>query len=163
MFRAATLVILNKVDLLPYLDFSVERAISNVQRVHPGVTTLKVSARTGEGIGAWYDWIRSPALAARQFGLFDDGGAIAFAHTGIRCAFTQEPPLTVVGRVRLAGCRLGYSLAICCGVTVLVNLMQRTLCEGTFTSNDEKALSILSRSKRALSSFKCAISCKTSG
>jgi hydrogenase nickel incorporation protein HypB len=67
MFRAAALVILNKIDLLPHLDFSVPRAIANVRQVNPEVTVLQVSARTGEGLEDWYAWIRSQALAARQF------------------------------------------------------------------------------------------------
>jgi hydrogenase nickel incorporation protein HypB len=58
MFRAAQLVLLNKVDLLPHLDFDVERAISHAREVNPGVPVLGVSARTGEGLGAWYDWLR---------------------------------------------------------------------------------------------------------
>jgi hydrogenase nickel incorporation protein HypB len=67
MFRAATLVILNKIDLLPYLDFSVPRAIANVRRVNPDVAMLGISARTGEGLEDWYAWIRSQVVAARQF------------------------------------------------------------------------------------------------
>jgi hydrogenase nickel incorporation protein HypB len=69
MFSVAGLVILNKVDLLPHLDFSVERAIENVRRVNPDVTILQVSARTGEGLEAWYDWMRRQAIAVRQFSL----------------------------------------------------------------------------------------------
>jgi hydrogenase nickel incorporation protein HypB len=66
MFRAAGLVILNKTDLLPHLDFDVEHALANVQRVNPGMTTLQVSARSGEGLETWYDWVRCQAVAARQ-------------------------------------------------------------------------------------------------
>jgi hydrogenase nickel incorporation protein HypB len=64
MFRACELVIVNKVDLLPHLDFDVERLLANVEAVHPGVQTMLVSASTGEGVGAWRDWL--VALAARE-------------------------------------------------------------------------------------------------
>src|SRR3954463_11885499 len=57
MFRACDLVIVNKIDLLPHLDVSVERLLANVEAVHPGVPTMLVSARTGEGIDAWRDWL----------------------------------------------------------------------------------------------------------
>ncbi len=68
MFSAATLVILNKTDLLPHLDFSVEQAIANVRRVNPNATMLQISARTGEGLDAWFAWIRVQTVEARQFG-----------------------------------------------------------------------------------------------
>lgn len=69
MFAAATLVLLNKIDLLPYLDFSVDQAIANVRRVNPTATVLQVSARTRDGLPAWCDWLRAEVLAARQFAL----------------------------------------------------------------------------------------------
>ena len=57
MFRACDLVIVNKIDLLPHLDFDLERFLHNVDSVHPGVETLLVSARTGEGVDALRDWL----------------------------------------------------------------------------------------------------------
>jgi hydrogenase nickel incorporation protein HypB len=64
MFRACELVIVNKVDLLPHLDFDVDKLLANVEAVHPGVATMLVSARTGEGVQAWRDWLVS--LAQRE-------------------------------------------------------------------------------------------------
>lgn len=65
MFAAADLVLMNKVDLLPHLDFDVEAAINNARRVNPRVKVLKVSARTGEGLDAWLAWIEGAhAMAA---------------------------------------------------------------------------------------------------
>src|SRR3954471_547514 len=61
MFRACDLVIVNKIDLLPHLDVDVERLEANVQAVHPGVPTMRVSARTGEGIEEWREWLRTTA------------------------------------------------------------------------------------------------------
>jgi hydrogenase nickel incorporation protein HypB len=64
MFRACELVVLNKVDLLAHVDFDVERFLARVQTVHPGVATMVVSARTGEGVDAFRDWLA--ALPARR-------------------------------------------------------------------------------------------------
>ena len=61
MFRAADLMILNKIDLLPHVDFDVARAIANATRINPAITTLALSARTGEGLEAWYNWLRREA------------------------------------------------------------------------------------------------------
>jgi hydrogenase nickel incorporation protein HypB len=58
MFRAAQMMILNKMDLGPHVDFAPERAIANAQRVNPSISTLSLSARTGEGFDRWYEWLR---------------------------------------------------------------------------------------------------------
>jgi hydrogenase nickel incorporation protein HypB len=57
MFRAADLVVINKVDLLPHLDFDVAAFRDNLEAVHPGVATIEASARTGEGVEAFCDWL----------------------------------------------------------------------------------------------------------
>jgi hydrogenase nickel incorporation protein HypB len=57
MFRACELVVLNKADLLPYVDFDLDKWAQRLQTVHPGVHTLLVSARTGEGVDAFRDWL----------------------------------------------------------------------------------------------------------
>lgn len=57
MFHASDLMILNKVDLLPYLDFDVDKCIEYARRVNPDIEILQVSARSGEGMDAWLDWI----------------------------------------------------------------------------------------------------------
>src|SRR3954454_6342236 len=64
MFRACELVVLNKIDLLPHVDFDVDKFLERVQAVHPGAATLLVSARTGEGVEAFRDWLA--ALPARR-------------------------------------------------------------------------------------------------
>jgi hydrogenase nickel incorporation protein HypB len=61
MFRTCDLVLINKVDLLPHLDFDLPRFERNVEAVHPGVPRLRVSARTGEGLDAWRDWMAALA------------------------------------------------------------------------------------------------------
>ena len=57
MFRACELVIVNKIDLLPHLDFDLDRYLRNLDAVHPDVDRLLISARTGEGVDAWRDWL----------------------------------------------------------------------------------------------------------
>ena len=57
MFRACELVLVNKIDLLPHLDFDLEKFIYHLEGVHPGVPHLLVSARTGEGVEAFRDYL----------------------------------------------------------------------------------------------------------
>ena len=64
MFRACELVLINKVDLLEHLDFDLDRFLYYLDQVHPGVEHMLVSARTGEGVEAWRDWLC--AVAHRQ-------------------------------------------------------------------------------------------------
>jgi hydrogenase nickel incorporation protein HypB len=64
MFRTCELVIINKIDLLPHLDFDVDRLLHNLDQVHRGVDRMLVSARTGEGVEQLRDWlVREPAPA----------------------------------------------------------------------------------------------------
>lgn len=58
MFAAARLMLLNKTDLLPYVDFNVERCLEYARRVNPDMQILQLSARTGDGMAAWLDWVR---------------------------------------------------------------------------------------------------------
>ena len=57
MFRACDLVLVNKIDLLPYLDYDLDHFLYHLDQVHPGVERMLVSARTGEGIDAWREWL----------------------------------------------------------------------------------------------------------
>lgn len=61
MFAAADLMVLNKADLLPHLDFNVAECMANARRVNPGIHIITVSARTGEGLPALCDWIEARA------------------------------------------------------------------------------------------------------
>ena len=63
MFHAAGLMLLNKTDLLPHLDFDVEKCMDYARRVNPGIQILQVSARSGEGMNDWYNWIRATRQA----------------------------------------------------------------------------------------------------
>jgi hydrogenase nickel incorporation protein HypB len=57
MFRSSQLVLINKIDLLPHLDFDLELFRANLRAINPGVETIEISARTGQGVDAWCDWL----------------------------------------------------------------------------------------------------------
>lgn len=57
MFRTADLVLLNKVDLLPYVDFDVALCLGLIAKIKPDARILEVSATMGTGMNAWYDWL----------------------------------------------------------------------------------------------------------
>jgi hydrogenase nickel incorporation protein HypB len=76
MFAAATLMVLNKVDLLPHVDFDVERCIAQARRIHPGIQVLQVSARRGDGMDAWLDWLLAqlaPAASGKPAAALETG------------------------------------------------------------------------------------------
>ena len=64
MFRTAQLVLINKVDLLPHLEFDLEHFLYNLDQVNPGVDRILLSARSGEGTGALCDWLTRLATPA---------------------------------------------------------------------------------------------------
>ena len=57
MFRTCELVLINKVDLLPHLDFDLDRFLHNLDAVNPDVARMQLSARTGEGVDQWRSWL----------------------------------------------------------------------------------------------------------
>ena len=63
MFRTCELVVVNKIDLLPHLDFDLDALLRNVESVNPGARCIQVSARTGEGVEAFRDWLAGVAGA----------------------------------------------------------------------------------------------------
>jgi len=64
MFRQARYAVINKVDLLPHLDFDVEKAIAFARQINPELQFFLTSARTGEGLDRWFDFLRSEVGAA---------------------------------------------------------------------------------------------------
>jgi hydrogenase nickel incorporation protein HypB len=59
MFRAAGLMLLNKIDLIPHLDFDADRCCEFARQVNPKLEMMRVSARTGDGLDRWYQWLRA--------------------------------------------------------------------------------------------------------
>ena len=71
MFRASDVMVLNKVDLLPYVQFDVKKCIEFARQVNPAIQVFEVSATTGEGLDSWYHWL------ADQISVELDTGAIS--------------------------------------------------------------------------------------
>jgi hydrogenase nickel incorporation protein HypB len=63
MFRAADVVAVNKVDLLPHLDFDMESFLANLTSVNPAARIIQTSAQTGEGVDEWCDWLSAQSIA----------------------------------------------------------------------------------------------------
>jgi hydrogenase nickel incorporation protein HypB len=59
MFRVSDLLLLNKCDLLPYLDFDANLAVENARRVNPNIQVIRISATSGEGMDEWLEWIKA--------------------------------------------------------------------------------------------------------
>jgi hydrogenase nickel incorporation protein HypB len=72
MFREADVLIITKIDLAPYLDVDIDRIVANVRQINPQVTIVPISAKTGEGLDAWFTWVQmaaqptEPVMAVRS-------------------------------------------------------------------------------------------------
>ncbi|CAH0322433.1 Hydrogenase isoenzymes nickel incorporation protein HypB [Rahnella aquatilis] len=63
MFAASRLMVLNKIDLLPYVSFDVEACIANARQVNPQIEVIRLSATTGEGMEQWLAWLEQQRCA----------------------------------------------------------------------------------------------------
>ncbi|MHC5825082.1 MAG: hydrogenase nickel incorporation protein HypB, partial [Nostoc sp.] len=63
IFRASDIMILTKIDLLPYVDFNVQKCIEYAVQVNPKIQIFQVSATTGAGLENWYKWITESLLS----------------------------------------------------------------------------------------------------
>ncbi len=61
MFRASEIMLINKVDLLPYVQFDLAKCREYAERVHPGIKIFEISCYRGEGLDAWYSWLKEQA------------------------------------------------------------------------------------------------------
>lgn len=59
MFQEADCLLITKLDLAPYVDVDIQHIESNIRQINPHVTIIPVSAKTGEGLSLWFDWMRS--------------------------------------------------------------------------------------------------------
>ena len=59
MFTVCDVLLINKIDVMPYFDFDLEACKKYVRRLNPNITIIPISARTGEGIDQWADWLRT--------------------------------------------------------------------------------------------------------
>jgi len=69
MFRASDIMILNKIDLLPHVQFDMDKCVQHARQMYPHIQIFQLSATTGEGMGAWYHWLQ------RQIKLKEKTGA----------------------------------------------------------------------------------------
>ncbi len=58
MFHESEVLLVNKIDLLPYVDCSVERIREDSLKINPDLTIFEISCKTGEGLEDWYNWLR---------------------------------------------------------------------------------------------------------
>jgi hydrogenase nickel incorporation protein HypB len=58
MFRQCDITLLNKIDLLPYLDYDKQKALQYIHQIHPDMPVFEVSAKTEEGFQGWIDWLK---------------------------------------------------------------------------------------------------------
>ena len=65
MFQVSTVLLLNKIDLLPYLDFDIERFQDDARKVNPKLKIISISCKTGEGLDTWFQWIEDSAKRKR--------------------------------------------------------------------------------------------------
>jgi hydrogenase nickel incorporation protein HypB len=65
MYQGVDAIIINKMDLLPYVSFNMEYFLRGVEILNPGVISFPISCRTGEGLDAWLDWVVQKVLARR--------------------------------------------------------------------------------------------------
>jgi hydrogenase nickel incorporation protein HypB len=98
MFAASELLLLNKIDLLPHLDFDVAEALDYARRVNPTIEAIQVSARSGEGIDLWIDWLerRHRAIVQARIDALDAESAALRSH--LRAAPPAKPFTVVAGR-----------------------------------------------------------------
>ena len=66
IFSKAALMIVTKVDLLPYVPFNLEEAKANARQVHPGIEIIELSCQTGQGFDRWQQWLTQRRAAARE-------------------------------------------------------------------------------------------------
>jgi hydrogenase nickel incorporation protein HypB len=66
IFFKSELLVLNKIDLLPYVAFSVDEALANAHKTHPGMEIILTSCTTEEGLDDWMKWLERRMAAARR-------------------------------------------------------------------------------------------------
>jgi hydrogenase nickel incorporation protein HypB len=66
MFRESKVLLINKIDLLPYIDCSVDKIIEDSLKINPELKIFQVSCRTGEGLDAWFRWLKEQVNALRK-------------------------------------------------------------------------------------------------
>lgn len=81
IFRKAELMILNKMDLLPYVPFSVDLACENARAIHPGIEIIETSCTTGAGFDSWMSWLAA-RVERKKSGASNTTTEVVYAHHG---------------------------------------------------------------------------------
>lgn len=68
MFRACDALLLNKIDLLPYLDYDTDLALRSIDQIHPGMPVFQLSAKSGEGLDQWLVWLKQQVAGKKVAG-----------------------------------------------------------------------------------------------
>jgi hydrogenase nickel incorporation protein HypB len=66
MFSICDVLLINKIDVLPYFDFDLSAVVERAKKINPNITVLPICARTGEGIEPWIDWLRAQVKSWQQ-------------------------------------------------------------------------------------------------
>ena len=66
MFSICQVLLINKIDVLPYFDFDLEECIRRVRELNPDIEVIPISAKTGEGIDRWAEWLRGKVRLWQQ-------------------------------------------------------------------------------------------------
>jgi hydrogenase nickel incorporation protein HypB len=66
MFHTSTLCVINKIDLLPYVPFSMDKVKENAKKINPKLEFRELSCTSGEGLESWYSWLRSKVLIPQE-------------------------------------------------------------------------------------------------
>lgn len=66
MFSVCDVVLINKIDVMPYFDFDLEKCRENIRLRNPGAKVIPISAKTGEGVDVWADWLRTEVNTWRE-------------------------------------------------------------------------------------------------
>ena len=101
MFRTADVVVVNKIDLLPHLDFDLDAFRANLAAVNPTATVIELSARTGDGLDAWLDWLTPVGRRVRACRLRRPPAVYELWST----TRNWPPPGSTVARIGLSGAR----------------------------------------------------------
>jgi hydrogenase nickel incorporation protein HypB len=66
MFHESSVLLINKIDLLPYVDCTVERIREEALKINPRMTIFEISCKTGEGLDAWYEWLKQKVRTRKK-------------------------------------------------------------------------------------------------
>jgi hydrogenase nickel incorporation protein HypB len=76
MFHESKVLLINKIDLLPYVDCSIEKIRHDSLKINPGLIIFEVSCKTGQGLNPWYDWLRKEVKGKKKYVIEESGGRV---------------------------------------------------------------------------------------